>query len=135
MTRVAESASRTGTLQDIAQPRVFTYYCCTATTLQEFVMAQTIHLHSARHRDAAHMAKVKQSVRLGAEKFGVIAGFLLGLFLGFGLLAPVLMSLDAPSWGIFVTGAVITAAMTRLGQICSLALSRAERYDAASEDI
>jgi len=98
-------------------------------------MTQTIYLNSHRNRETGRVAKVKQSVRLGAEKFGVIAGFLLGLFLGFGLLAPVLMAMDAPSWGIFLAGAVVTAAMTRMGQIVSLALSKSERYDTSSEEL
>lgn len=98
-------------------------------------MSHTIYLNSHRNRDTARVAKVKQSVRLGAEKFGVIAGFLLGLFLGFGLLAPMLIAMDAPSWGTFLVGAVVTAAMTRIGQIFSLSLSQTERYDSLSEDL
>lgn len=100
-------------------------------------MAQTIYLnsHRQRHHDTTRGAKVKQSVRLAAEKFGVIAGFLTGLLLGFGLLSPMLLAVDAPSWGVFLAGAVVTAAMTRIGQILSLALSQSETYGNLSEDL
>lgn len=97
-------------------------------------MAQTItYLH--RRRDPAGATKANESHRLGAEKFGVIAGFLLGLLVGFGLLGQLAVSTGAPGWVTFLVGASVTAAFTRVGQVLALSLTKFERVDTSGENL
>jgi hypothetical protein len=97
-------------------------------------MAQTI-LYLNRRRDPVGEVKARESHLLGVEKLGVISGFLLGLPVGFGLVGQAVGSLGAPDWLSFVVGAIVTAAFTRTGQVIALTLTKAERFDATSEDL
>lgn len=97
-------------------------------------MAQNV-LHLHRRRDPAGDVKVREAHQLGVEKLGVILGFLMGLLVGFGLVATALIALDAPGWLTFIAGALVTAAFTRSGQVLALTLARYERVDASSGEL
>lgn len=97
-------------------------------------MAQTVtYLH--RRRDPAGVTQSTDSHRLGAEKFGVIAGFLLGLVVGFGLVGQLTSSAGAPGWVTFLVGAVVTAAFTRAGQVLALTIAKLERVSASADSL
>lgn len=97
-------------------------------------MAQTVtYLH--RRRDPAGATKSSEAHQLGMEKIGVIAGFLLGLPIGFGLVGQLASSAGAPGWATFLVGAVVTAAFTRAGQVLALTFTKFERVDASDDSL
>lgn len=82
-------------------------------------------------RGSAHDADANRK-GLGYEKLGVIAGFLVGLPVGVGLVEAPLTAVGAPQWlGIVATVAVV-AAFTALGLRGGAALAKRATQDEQS---
>lgn len=61
---------------------------------------------------------------LGYEKVGVIAGFLVGLPIGVGLVETPLMSAGAPQWLGIIATVIVVSVFTSLGLRVGMAMAR-----------
>lgn len=73
-------------------------------------MAQSILNLGRRHKPDAPKRR-----HLGAEKLGVIGGFLIGLPVGVGLVGEPLSAFGAPQWLVVGVTCLVVAVFTRIG--------------------